>query len=245
MIMEFKKQDKINKLFFTLNIIVALIAVLMAITLIAWNIKGSVALEYKAGASTCFFSLAFINLIYVMITKKNKIIFPALMVSALLFDMIGDIVLQQPGNNMFMIGGTMFAIGHILATASLSFIKRVHWLDVICWIVPAVVVSILICVNPIFIWENGTQSKIFACIYTFSVCMMAGKGISNFIREQNKFNTVIFVASLLFTISDFCLLFDEVGQLNNYNLHSHIFYYPAEIIFALSIYFYERYINIK
>lgn len=234
--MELKKQDTTNKVFLTINIVMAFVTLLLAITLIAWNIKGSTAIEYKSAASASFAALGISNLIYAIIIKKKRIIVPILMTCALLFAMAADVILQMDG--MFMIGGALFGIAHILFIVSFCFIKRVHWLDLI-GLIPGIIVVILILVSPIFTWEN-TTIKIFACVYAIIVCLMGGKGISNFIRERNKLNLVILVGALLFMISDFCLLFDMFADINPCNLHCHIFYYPAEIALAMSIYVFDH-----
>lgn len=236
------KQIKLNKGFLAANIVMGFITLLLAINLIAWNYVTPQAdktpIVYKAIASVSFALTAIMNLVFVFIKKNKKIIPPILITSALLLSMTADIVLEFS----FIAGGAIFAASHILFICAFSFILKFHWLDFVCGIVPAVIVVLLICFNPIFEFDD-TIMEVFGCLYALLICLMGGKAISNFIRERNKINLVIFIGSILFMVSDFMLLFDHFGQIGLYpidthHIHCHIFYYPAQITLALSIYIY-------
>lgn len=237
------KQTKLNKGFLAANIVMGFITLLLGINLIAWNYVTpqleKTPIVYKAIASVSFCLTAILNLAFVFIKKNKKIVSPILIASALLSSMTADIVLEFN----FIAGGAIFALSHILFICAFSFILKIHWLDLICGIVPAIVVILLICLNPIFEFKDAIMQT-FACAYALLICLMGGKAISNFVRERNKINLIIFIGSILFMISDFLLLFDHFGQSGTYpidthHIDCHIFYYPAQIALALSIYIYS------
>lgn len=234
------KQTKLNKGFLAANIVMALVTLMLAINLIAWNYVtprlAKTPIVYKAVASASFAVTAILNLVFTFVKKSKNIVTPILLAAALLSAMTADIVLEYN----FMAGGAIFGLSHILFICAFCFLLRVHWLDLVCGIVPAIVVILVICFNPIFEFKN-TVMQIFACAYALLICLMGGKAISNFVRDRNKMNLVILIGSLLFMISDFLLLFDHFGQsgdfpIDTHHIDCHLFYYPAEITFALSIY---------
>lgn len=243
------KQTKLNKGFLAANIVMGFVTLLLAINLIAWNYvtpqRENTPIIYKALASGSFAITAILNIIFVFLKKSKKIVIPILLASALLSAMTADIVLEFN----FIAGGAIFGLSHILFICSFCFILKIHWLDLVCGLTLATVVILVICFNPIFEFEN-TIMHVFACGYALLICLMGGKAISNFVRERNKLNLVILIGSLLFMISDFLLLFDHFGQsgkfpIDTHHIDCHLFYYPAEIVFALSIYIYGMFSKIS
>jgi hypothetical protein len=68
---------------------------------------------------------------------------------------------------------------------------------------------------------------------------MLGKAISNFVfKEKNVVNLIIIAGSALFFLSDLMLLFDVFGNVGRWaDRLCLIFYYPAEYLLAISIYY--------
>ena len=63
---------------------------------------------FKIVASVIFVLIGILNLIFAIVSKQN-LKFPLLMLTGLVFAMLGDILLEI----IFIVGAILFAIGHI------------------------------------------------------------------------------------------------------------------------------------
>lgn len=136
----------------------------------------------------------------------------------------------------FVIGAGLFAVGHIwffIAYCTLEKIKLRDILYAITIFAFALAVELLI---PIFDYDGMTMLVI---IYAFVISIMLGKAISNYIGKRNSLAYfIIMLGSVLFFLSDLMLLFNVFGGVGIWadNLCL-IFYYPAEYLLAISIFY--------
>lgn len=190
---------------------------------------------WKVFASLTFFIGGLVNLFYVVAHKselKNNNSFKYIMIVGLFFAMLGDILLID----YFVIGAGLFAVGHIwffIAYCTLEKIKLRDILYAITIFAFALAVELLI---PIFDYDGMTMLVI---IYAFVISIMLGKAISNYIGKRNSLAYfIIMLGSVLFFLSDLMLLFNVFGGVGIWadNLCL-IFYYPAEYLLAISIFY--------
>jgi hypothetical protein len=85
--------------------------------------------------------------------------------------------------------------------------------------------------------------KVACVLYALILSFMVGKTISNFIQTNNKINLLLMIGAILFLISDLCLLicwFWHVKVSIAFNYTCMAVYYPANVIFAYTIYFFLK-----
>lgn len=190
----------------------------------------------KAVASLIF---VFIGLINVLLTnfEKNQLKFKVIILIALIFACLGDIVLEIN----FIIGALLFAVGHIFFFCSFSSLVKFKLKDLLSGIIIFFCILILILFVPIFVFENIIM-EILCIVYAFIISMMLSKAISNYIQLKNKQNLLILLGSVLFAFSDLMLLFNIFSILNimifDYSLFGILClttYYTAEFLLAHSI----------
>lgn len=190
---------------------------------------------WKVFASLTFFIGGLVNLFYVVAHKselKNNNSFKYIMIVGLFFAMLGDILLID----YFVIGAGLFAVGHIwffVAYCTLEKIKLRDILYAITIFAFALAVELLI---PIFDYDGMTMLVI---IYAFVISIMLGKAISNYIGKRNSLAYfIIMLGSVLFFLSDLMLLFNVFGGVGIWaDSLCLIFYYPAEYLLAISIFY--------
>ena len=214
-----------KKFFLVYNIIFALLILIFDI--IYMNVGG---LFLKGFTSSLFVLLGLGNLIYAIKTK-NDVKFPIIMTIALIFAMIGDIVL----NIHFISGALIFAIGHIFYFISyIRFIPIKKTDLIVSWIIFLISASVIIFV-PLFEFEGIMQ---YICLfYALIISLMLGKAISNLINEPKKIYLIIAIGSFLFFFSDLMLLFHVFSNVSKvFDDLCLITYYPAQAILASTIY---------
>ncbi len=188
----------------------------------------------KSIGSGLFVLQAIGNFVYIL--KNNKPIkFAIWQIVALAVAMLGDIFL----NINFIVGGIIFAIGHVLFFIAYCQISKIHWKDLIYGFVIFAISLLIILFLPILNFYNN--SYLVLCLsYAFIISFMVGKAFSNLLSKKSKITLFIFIGSVLFFISDFSLLLSSFGNVRNAVYLCLITYYPAQSLLANSIYFSEN-----
>ncbi len=193
---------------------------------------------FKTFASCVFVVGGAVNFVYCLLNKKEcseRPFFKYFMMLGLFFAMLGDILLIDH----FVVGAILFAVGHVWFSVSYCYISRVKLVDVIAIACVMVFTECLILLVPIFDF-NGM--KLIVVAYGLIISVMLGKSIGNAIT--NKFNAIsliVLIGSLMFFISDAMLLFNVFGGAGKWaDYLCLIFYYPAEFVLAVSIYYVSR-----
>ena len=189
-----------------------------------WLKSVTSALFVLMGAGNLFFALKF---------GGANFKFCALILTGLVFAMLGDIVL----NVHFIGGAVLFAIGHIFFFVSYCFLQRPNWKDLICGLSIFVPAVLFITLAPIFDF-GGVLMEIVCVVYALVISFMVGKALANLISKPSILQILILLGSVLFFISDLMLLLNVFANLpkivDDFCLAT---YYPAEILLALSILF--------
>ena len=127
--------------------------------------------------------------------KQESSKFKMLIVAALLFCLLGDILLLFPA--YFVFGLAAFLVAHILFTIGFINLKgfHPHWTSFL--ILYAIGASL-------FFWlQSGLgEFAVPVGVYVLVICFMAWQGIGLFLKEKRKEFLFIAIAVLLFMFSD-------------------------------------------
>ncbi len=185
----------------------------------------------KGLTSAMFVLLAIFNLIFAIKLKKCNLKFSCLLLTGLVFAMLGDILL----NIHFKTGAILFAVGHVCFFISYLFRVKFSWWDILCGAIIFVPSMLFILLAPIFDF-GGVLMEIICIVYALIISLMVGKAVSNLIRQRNLLNLIIVIGSVLFFISDLMLLLNVFGGLPKFvDVLCLITYYPAEFLLAHAI----------
>lgn len=193
---------------------------------------------WKVFASLTFFVGGLVNTIYVMVNKDecgaNKA-YKYFMLIGLFFAMLGDILLID----YFLIGAGLFAVGHVWFFVSYSTINKLNIKDVIYSILIFALALMIELLVPIFDYGN---MLILVIVYAFIISFMLGKSIANYVHGGKKTSSlIVMLGSGLFFLSDLMLLFSVFGGVGFWaDRLCLIFYYPAEYLLAISIYYVSK-----
>ncbi len=135
-----------------------------------------------------------ISLLFV-VPKSQHSRFKSIMLAALLFCLMGDILLMFPA--YFVFGLAAFLMAHLLFAFGFINLKgfRSHW---------ASFVTLYVIGGLLFFWlKPGLgQFMVPVTVYVVVICFMAWQGIGLFLREKRKEFLWIGIAVLLFMFSD-------------------------------------------
>ena len=135
-----------------------------------------------------------ISLLFV-VPKSQHSRFKSIMLAALLFCLMGDILLMFPA--YFVFGLAAFLMAHLLFAFGFINLKgfRSHW---------ASFVTLYVIGGVLFFWlKPGLgQFMVPVTVYVVVICFMAWQGIGLFLREKRKEFLWIGIAVLLFMFSD-------------------------------------------
>ena len=225
------------------NIIFALIVVafdvVYAIFSNPWVFKTTTSLLFVAGGV--------VNLVFVyragFAEDKHKR-FAILMMIGLIFAMLGDIFLIPKA--LFIVGAGLFAVGHVFFFVAYIQLVKINWKDLLIAGIIFVASLLVILLYDGFTFEGPMQ--VVVIIYALIISCMLGKSAGNLLSKDmsNWAKWLIFIGSVMFFLSDLFLLFNVFANagvvFDNLCL---AFYYPAEVLLAMSIYYSSRKKEIK
>lgn len=219
-----------KKTFYIINAI--LIAAILASGICYDRFGG---LWLKGLTSAGFVVLGALNLIYALKSGSNDKKFSIFMVVGLALGMVADIVLNLKG--LFIAGAAIFAVGHVFYVVAYCMLVKFRWTDLIACAIIFIPAALFITLAPIFDF-GGILMEIVCVVYALIISLMAGKAISNLIRERNFVNLLIVIGSVLFVFSDMMLLLGVFG--NNMPFATLdslciLTYYPAQCLLAHAI----------
>ncbi len=185
----------------------------------------------KSVTSVLFVAMGVVNLVYLVLNKNKNYLFPAIMLTGLVFACLGDIILEVE----FIVGAALFAIGHIFYFVAYCFLSKFKWTDLIYGVGILIPSVLFITLAPIFDF-GGVLMEIVCVVYAIIISLMVGKAVANFVRERNWLNLLIMIGSILFFFSDLMLLLNVFAHLPYVGTLCLATYYPAEILLAFSIF---------
>ena len=208
-------------------------AIMLALILIfdVWYMFGG-GLFAKSIASTMFVITGLINFMY-CIKNKTNLKFPIWMMVALIFAMLGDILLVLN----FYLGAAAFAVAHIFYFVSYCMLEKMNRRDFIYGISISVIGLSVILFTPFLDFEVALMQSV-CCVYAIIISFMVGKAISNLVKEKSYINIIIAIGSILFIFSDLMLMLNMFGDIPGTNYLCLGTYYPAQFLLALSLFVY-------
>ena len=187
------------------------------------------------GSGLCLL-LGAINLTFGAIKKKINFKFSLTMLVGLSLSFAGDVAIEYE----FIIGAALFALAHICYVAGYYFISKFHWLDIVISVTMAIPASLTIALLPSFNFGSDVLKYVIVG-YSIVISFMLGKSLSNLILKRNFHTLLIFIGSILFVASDFCLLLELFTTLGYKWGHGCMaLYFPALLVFGYSIYYQNK-----
>lgn len=205
------------------------LAILVCVFDILYMLKGT--LPTKSIASGLFFAMGLVNFVFVAKQKRKNLGFELSLTLGLLFAMLGDIFLYLN----FLLGGILFAVGHILFFVAYCFLQQFKWHHLAYGLAIFACSTLFITLAPIFHFQN-VALQILCIAYAFIISQMLGKSIANFVASKNLQSALLFVGSALFFFSDAMLLLAQFAGLGRiFSILCLATYYPSEILLASSM----------
>ena len=190
-------------------------------------------------------SFAFVLLAVIVIIHSNSGIYAYGILIALILGFLGDILLSlhpllnEKDKELFNLSGLVaFLLGHFAYIAVFINISGFKLILLPFILIIPLVVLLMIRMKVI----NSKKASIPALMYSVIISAMLVTAINVFIYHAVNNSFIILIAAILFVCSDLILTFYNFSK---YRLQwmmplCLIFYYAAEIIFALSIYLITR-----
>ena len=186
----------------------------------------------KCICSLIFTGVGIVNFGYTLSNKQKDKRFYIGMLTAIIFSLLGDIFIYFN----FVAGAGAFAISHICFIITYCFIQQIKKLDLFISVSFFIPIASILLFCPILNYEEVIFKPV-CVIYGLIITTMVGKATGNFLRKKNLLNSILFVASLFFLLSDTMLVFhlfsDDVSWAENACM---ALYYPSLCIFAFSMY---------
>ena len=190
----------------------------------------------KGITSGLFALLGVINLLYMALSaKEKKLSFAIPLVLGLVFATAGDIALGH-GEADFVIGASLFALGHIMYLVSYCFLMRMRWQGIFFAGVIFAATAMFVLLYPDLRFELPMFR--WVCLaYALIISLMMGKAISNLAHGMSTLTAILAVGSVLFFFSDLMLVFDWfVGKWDIAGDLCMATYYPAQWLLAFSVF---------
>lgn len=188
-------------------------------------------LTIKSVCSAGFALIGLVNLVYTA-RSKGDLKFAVPMSVGLLLAMLGDIVISDD----FILGAVLFAGGHVCYYAAQCVFMKVKKQDLLVSALLFAGAGAFLLLCPLLSFPDGTIQAM--CLgYALIISLMAGKAVSDFLREKNLLTAVLAAGCVLFFFSDLMLVFDwfmDAGRIAGVLCMST--YYPAECLLAVSVY---------
>lgn len=188
-------------------------------------------------------SLFVLTGLFAAIAYGAKTDYSVLMLSALLLGLLGDFFLDWKKYDTFFIGVLFFSIGHLIYVY--SFIT--HTSSLKPYILHIIVIYVLVILAGIVhiktdkIRFEGKYKVmlIYSFILITSFVFATVRGIDSISSGNKPFGILLLISGALFMISDAFLASQLFGKpkLKNTEFFVAIFYFPAQTLFALSLYY--------
>ncbi len=214
-----------HKIIFAVNL--ALMAAVFTGNYLFLTVGGS---DIKAITSAGFVLMGLVNLVFALTRKSNRVRFHIALAAGLVLACLGDILIGLS----FVVGASLFALGHICFLVSYCVLDRPRLLDFAVGGGIFLAAACFVLFAPILHFSEGYMQAV-CLVYALIISLMVGKAIGNFVRRRTPVTAVILIGSILFFFSDLMLVFDwftDAGRVAG--LLCMGTYYPAECLLALS-----------
>ena len=225
-----------KKIYFIINILISVAVYIVNVFYQYHNFNFTL----KCIASGLFAILSIINVTYFIkeAIKKENLKYPLAMMVGSIFCFLGDAFIHAN----FILGVVLFALGHVFYVIGYCMLQNFQKLDFIIGGGLGLITGLFVALCPLLKFDAPIL-KVACVVYALILSFMVGKTVSNFINSKNKLNMYLMIGAILFLISDLCLLicwFWHVGVSRTFNHICMGTYYPANLLFAYSIYYYLK-----
>lgn len=193
-------------------------------------------LNNKALAAGCFAALGAVNLVYALLVRPRRLLFPGLMCAGLLLAMSGDILLGRS----FILGAGLFALGHVMYAAAMCAVVRPCRRDLaVSAVVFAAAAGVVLFLPGLDF--GGALMQGVCLVYALIISCMVGKALSDAVWRPTLLTLLMAAGSVLFFFSDLMLVLYMFGDapwiVDRLCL---LTYFPAQGLLALSSFVYTR-----
>lgn len=170
-------------------------------------------------------------------------LYSLLILTALIFGILGDFFLSYKEDRYFPVGVLFFALGHIVYSITFLLVGEMRTID---YIVPVLILTMIMCIPIVFIIKVKIDLGkleipilIYGLILLFFFVCCVTKGIIAIRAGNLPFGLCMLLGASLFIASDIMLGLKSGGmKLPKILRHAVTYtYFPAQTLFALSIYF--------
>ena len=194
-----RKQKKIYQILNSILLILAMAC------LFYYDYEGG--LWLKGVTSSWFLMLGIVNLIFAYHSRFKKKGVVWLLVLGLLSTMIADVMLGIH----FILGGCLFAFGHILYFAAYCVLERFHKKDLLCIVIVGAVSLFFVIGTPFIRLEDSSLTYLLTA-YAIIISCMLGKAVGNVLTRTSLTRYLLLIGSLLFWFSDLMLALNMFGD---------------------------------
>lgn len=188
-------------------------------------------LTVKTVASLLFVALGTVNWLYVRKAGHENKGFAFVMVVALFFAMLGDVVLEIN----FMGGALIFAVGHVFYFLAYCRLIKLEAKDLVPSAFIFLFAAALILFLPIFDF-GGIVMQVVCLVYALIIACMLGKAFSNCRKKLSVLSLLLLLGSFWFFFSDMMLLFSHFADVPKImGLLCVNTYYPAQAILSYAV----------
>ncbi len=165
--------------------------------------------------------------------------FVTLVLAGLVFAVAGDSIILFPGEIPFLIAMILFLATHISYVISFMLMTRLSLADA----VPGVIVLVpsVFLIIPLVPNLAGKTMFVPVLVYTLALSLMVWRAIATFRSERlSRTQAMLIVAgAVFFYVSDIILAYDKfVSPVSLYHLINPLFYFPGQLLIALSTMFF-------
>lgn len=227
-----------------MEIIISALFIFLLIYIISYNnIDKKIVIIFKIITSSCFLTLGLFLFFKYQIKEYGN---PALILIALVFGFLGDIILGlrnlsvKRKKEYFIFGLLMFFCGHILY---LIAIYALITLPIYYYLIVSLFIALITILFTRIGKLNFQNTKIINYIYLYLSSLLVSIAIINVITNYTSLTLILFGAVSLFVMSDFLLSFLYFKKMSQQTtkilkIFNIIFYYFGQTLFALSLIYY-------
>lgn len=209
---------------------VFLLAVGFVLNVFYW--RSGFAFPLKCACSAGFATLAVVNAVFALVSKRPNRRFYVAAVCGLLCAALGDVLIAFD----FIWGAATFGVGHLALIVAFSFARRFRRLDAVFCVAIFLFAAAFLNFFPGIAFETPVLKGV--CVgYAAIISAMLGKALGNFVGSQTVANGAFALGAFLFFFSDMMLALNVfVGRWTWCDAACLATYFPAVYLLAFSLY---------
>jgi len=185
----------------------------------------------KCICSGAFAALGLLNFLCTVRIRPHSTGFLSGMLAGLIFAFLGDVLIGYD----FIIGASVFALGHVCFVIAYCFLRKMSPSDFIISGILFAGAAAFLLFSPLLTFDVPVF-RVVCLVYALIISLMLGKAVGNCIRMKTAAAGLLAFASALFFFSDLMLVFDWFIGRWSWTDHACMgTYYPALCFMALAM----------